>query len=223
MRLDHQRELAKRFVMVDERLLQTHPDSFRLLARGASSSRQLASATSARSTSQLMYRPSSAAELRPPALTTSEHVFGSVGLRGVEPMSRMRGRDDNTLAEGGLPSHRSPASQLASPMLGASPSPSLTPGLLSPRSSFSRTGPSPAAERHAERHAAASYASTSPFASTPALRPGSVERAAASVTPNRIDSVHASMPVASMPVASAAGYAGGYAGGGAPPSVHPLT
>ena len=45
MRLDHQKELAKRFVMVDDRLLMTHPDSFRLLARGSNSSRTLAATT----------------------------------------------------------------------------------------------------------------------------------------------------------------------------------
>jgi hypothetical protein len=83
MKLEHQKELAKRFVMVDDRLLHTHPDSFRLLGRGGGSSRAL-SATTTRSMAQLAYRPASAADLRGPALSTSEHMFGAVGLRNVE-------------------------------------------------------------------------------------------------------------------------------------------
>jgi len=119
MKVDHQKELAKRFVMVDDRLLQTQPDSFRLLARSSSTARPL-SATTARSMSQLQFRPTSAADLRPPALATSEQVFGTVGLRSVEPMGRMIGRDDSMLDShvgtplGGL-------SVAASPSLGPTP------------------------------------------------------------------------------------------------------
>ncbi|KOO25688.1 hypothetical protein Ctob_009024 [Chrysochromulina tobinii] len=93
MKLEHQKELAKRFVMVDDRLLHTHPDSFRLLGRGGGSSRAL-SATTTRSMAQLAYRPASAADLRGPALSTSEHMFGAVGLRNVESTAKLAHRDD---------------------------------------------------------------------------------------------------------------------------------
>ena len=85
MKIDHQRELAKRFVVVDERVLMNHPDSFRLLTAGSrasgGTSSPMRSIMSARS---MLFRPSSAAEIRRPIVATSEHVFGARGLRGVE-------------------------------------------------------------------------------------------------------------------------------------------